>query len=221
MRVQVIMKNSTESALRLCQYIAGSIGLIVFSLGVSTPVLAHHALSGKLPGNGWEGFLSGLAHPVIGFDHFAFVVAVGLLAATKRQGIGLPIAFVLAALVGTGMHLWSFNLPIPEILVSASVLVFGGMLAMQRSPNFWILLGLSAIAGLFHGYAYGESIIGAEMSPLFAYLLGFTAIQIAIASGAYSVGKLVLRQSNALSLRYFGFTIAGVGAAFLSAAVFG
>lgn len=214
-----ILPKSASST--LLQSIAGAIGLIGFSLGVSTPALAHHALSGRLPGNGWEGLLSGLAHPVIGFDHFAFVVAIGLLAATKRQGVGLPIAFVFAALAGTGIHLLSFNLPIPEVFVSISVLSFGVMLAMQRSPNFLILLGLSAVAGLFHGYAYGESIVGAEMSPLFAYLLGFTAIQIAIASGAYCVGKFVLRQSNSLSLRYVGFVLCGTGAAFLSAAVFG
>lgn len=215
------MKNFTESALKLGQGVVGAIGLIVFSLGVSTPALAHHALGGRLPSNGWEGFLSGLAHPVIGFDHFAFVVAIGLLAATKRQGIGLPIAFVLAALAGTGIHLLSFDLPIPEIFVSVSVLVFGVMLAMQRSPNFLILLGLSAMAGLFHGYAYGESIVGAEMSPLFAYLLGFTAIQTVIASSAYFIGKLVLRQPDSLSLRHIGFVLCGAGAAFLSAAVFG
>lgn len=216
--MKILAKSASSS---LFQCITGAIGVIIFSLSVSTPALAHHALGGQLPGNGWEGFVSGLAHPVIGFDHFAFVVAVGLLAATKRQGIGLPIAFVLAALAGTGLHLLSLNLPVPEIFVSVSVLAFGVMLAMQRSPNVLILLGLSAGAGLFHGYAYGESIVGAELSPLFAYLLGFTAIQIVVASGAYFVGKLVLRQSNSLGLRYMGFVLCGAGAAFLSAAILG
>ena len=40
------------------------------------PALAHHALGGRIPSNFFEGFLSGLAHPVIGLDHLAFVVAI-------------------------------------------------------------------------------------------------------------------------------------------------
>src|SRR5262249_61127194 len=43
------------------------------------PASAHHLMGGKLPGNAWEGFLSGLGHPIIGPDHFAFVVGVGLI----------------------------------------------------------------------------------------------------------------------------------------------
>lgn len=215
------MKNFAKSALTLCQMLVGAIGLIGFSIGFATPTLAHHAFGGRLPANEFEGFLSGLAHPIIGLDHFAFVVAVGLIAATKQRGLGLPIVFALAALGGTGIHLLSLNLPIPEVFVSASVLTFGVILAMQYNPNFLILLGLGAIAGLFHGYAYGEAIVGAEMSPLIAYLLGFTVIQIAISTGAYFAGKFVLRQPNPLGLRHVGFILCGAGAAFLSAAVFG
>lgn len=215
------MKNFSKSALTLCQMIVGAIGLIGLSVGFSTPALAHHAFNGRLPANVFEGFLSGLAHPIIGVDHFAFVVAVGLLAATMQRGLGLPIVFVLAALGGTGIHLLSLNLPIPEVFVSASVLMVGVILAMQYTLNLPILLGLGAIAGVFHGYAYGEAIVGAEMSPLIAYLLGFTTIQIVIAISAYLVGKSVLRQPNPLGLRHTGFILCGAGAAFLSAAVFG
>ena len=37
--------------------------------------------------------------------------------------------------------------------------------------------GLVAFAGIFHGYAYAESIFGAEPTPLYAYLAGFAIIQ--------------------------------------------
>ena len=57
----------------------------VFSLFVLTsPVLAHHPVAGKVPANFFEGFLSGLAHPILGPDHVAFVVAAGLLASIPR-----------------------------------------------------------------------------------------------------------------------------------------
>ena len=134
----------------------------------------------------------------------------------------IPIAFVLASLVGTGIHLLNLNLPAPEFFISASVLLFGVLLAMKNRPSANIVIGLGALAGLFHGYAYGEAIVGAEMSPLFAYLLGFATMQMLIAFGAYWVAKrLGNSQQGALNLRFAGFTLAGVGAAFLSGVVLG
>jgi hypothetical protein len=68
--------------------------------GFFSPAFAHHALGGKLPATAWEGFLSGLAHPVIGLDHLAFVVAIGLVAAGQPWRYGIPLGFVLAGLGG-------------------------------------------------------------------------------------------------------------------------
>jgi urease accessory protein len=186
-----------------------------------TPAFAHHPSGGTVPTNWIEGGLSGLAHPIIGIDHFAFVVAIGLLAATKRQGFWLPIAFLCFALVGTGVHLLNLDLPTPEVFISLSVLLFGILLAMQHRPNLAIVVGLGAIAGLFHGYAYGEAIIGATMAPLVAYLIGFTFIQLAIALSTYFIARQILKKSESQKLRYAGFVLCGAGAAFLSAAVLG
>ncbi len=79
----------------------------------------------------------------------------------------MPITFTLMALVGTGMHLMGLNLPLPEVIISASVLLFGILLALKQPPAPFIVLALAAISGLFHGYAYGEAIVGADMGPLF------------------------------------------------------
>ncbi|GAB4368945.1 MAG: HupE/UreJ family protein [Elainellaceae cyanobacterium] len=182
---------------------------------------AHHAMGGGLPATELEGFISGLAHPIIGLDHFAFVVAIGLLAATKPQGPWLPIGFVLAALAGTALHLLAFDLPVPEIFISVSVLVIGVLLTLTNRPRLVLLVVLSAIAGLFHGYAYGESIIGAEPNPLVSYLLGFTTIQLGIAAFAFTLGKWVLANSSAAILNRIGFVLCGAGAAFLSTALLG
>lgn len=193
------------------------IGLCVLLL--ANPVSAHHAMGGEVPTNFGQGFLSGLAHPVIGIDHLVFVVAAGLLAVTKRRGLWIPIAFVLAALVGTTLHLSSVNLPASEFLIAASVLVFGVLLALPQSPSLVVMIGLGVIAGVFHGYAYGESIVGAQMNPLVAYLAGFTLIQLAIALLAAKVGQMTVRlvDQTPPSLRYAGFTICGLGAAFVVA----
>lgn len=148
-----------------------------FLLLVASPAMAHHAIGGRTPSNFFEGFLTGLAHPLIGPDHFAFIVAVGLLAAIKRQGILIPIAFILSAMLGTGLHVLGFSLPGAELLVSGSILLLGILLVMKGSPNTSMIIALAAISGIFHGYAYGESIFGAKVTPLLAYLMGFTTIQ--------------------------------------------
>lgn len=188
------------------------------------PATAHHALAGKTPNNFFEGFMSGLAHPIIGLDHFAFVVAVGLLAALKnKQGIFIPIAFILTTLVGTGIHLLEIDLPFPEIVISVSVLTFGILLAQKNRLNILWLIVSAAVGGIFHGYAYGESIIGAEMTPLVAYLAGFAIIQLVVFLIAFKIGKLTLKVANrpSLSLRFAGFTICGAGIAFLASAILG
>lgn len=189
------------------------------------PATAHHALAGKTPNNFFEGFMSGLAHPIIGLDHFAFVIAVGLLAALKnKQGMLIPIAFILTTLVGTGIHLLEIDLPFPEIVISVSVLTFGILLAQKNSLNLLWLIASAAVAGIFHGYAYGESIVGAEMTSVVAYLAGFAIIQLVIAFIALRVGKFTFKQVTerpSLSLRFAGFTIFGAGAAFVASAIFG
>jgi urease accessory protein len=174
-------------------------------------------LDGQVPANALQGFLSGLAHPVIGLDHLAFVVAAGLLAATKRHGIWIPIGFVLAALGGTGLHLMGLDLPASEFMTAGSVLGFGILLALPQSPNLAVMIGLAALAGIFHGYAYGESIVGAEMNPLIAYLAGFSVIQLAIAVLAAKVGQLTMRLLDRTPqiLRQAGLVISGLGAAFM------
>jgi len=188
-------------------------------LVVASPASAHHAMGGKMPSNFFEGFLSGLAHPVIGVDHLAFIVAIGLVAALKPQGWLIPIAFVSSAMLGTGIHLLGVSLPVVELIVSASILLFGILLAIKNSPNVLMMLALSAVAGLFHGYAYGEAIFGAQTTALVAYLCGFTVIQLVISGAAFFVGQKVLKGDFAnlsTNLRSAGLVICGVGAAFLA-----
>ncbi|MGQ4647726.1 HupE/UreJ family protein [Lyngbya aestuarii] len=219
MKTAKIRINTPEFNVRVLSFLGG-ISLLL----IANPASAHHAFGGKTPSNILEGFLAGIAHPVIGLDHFAFVVAIGLLAALKQRGIFIPVAFILAALAGTGIHLMGFNLPTPELFISASVLGCGVMLARKEYPNLVRLITLAALAGIFHGYAYGEAIVGAEMTSLTAYLVGFTVIQLAISFVAFWVSKSVIKQFGEepkLPLRFAGFAIGGAGAVFLSSAILG
>lgn len=71
---------------RASALIGGALGTML----LAGPAWAHHAMGGEVPGTFAEGLLSGLAHPVIGLDHLAFILAVGLIAASL--GAGLQIA---------------------------------------------------------------------------------------------------------------------------------
>jgi urease accessory protein len=206
------------SLVRIVRSVALVLGIVCSFWSILTlPAIAHHAMDGALPQNGLEGVLSGLAHPVIGLDHLAFVIAVGLLASLQPQGGWLPLVFLGTAVAGTGLHLAGWNLFASELMIATSVLLFGLMLAINI-PDWRVVLGLGAFAGLFHGYAYGEAIVGAGMAPLLAYLLGFTVMQGAIAFGAMRLVKLISQKAmNASpSLRSVGFVMFGMGLAFLS-----
>lgn len=219
---------------RPLKYLTAITAFSSLSLLAATPALAHHAMGGRMPANALEGFITGLAHPVIGPDHLAFIVAVGLLAATKRRGIWIPAAFILAALAGTLLHLASVALPGVELLVAGSVLLFGILLALPEAPALSVMTGLAAAAGLFHGYAYGEAIFGAESTPVLAYLVGFSTIQLTISLLAWWSGQRLLNQALAKAqtglasdlvqtpvIRSIGLVICGVGIAFLSNQIVG
>ncbi|MEM8810469.1 MAG: HupE/UreJ family protein, partial [Cyanobacteria bacterium P01_G01_bin.38] len=176
--------------------------LAVFIL--STPAFAHHPFGGSTPSSFVDGFLSGLGHPVIGPDHLVFTIVVGLLATRLKPQWAMPAAFLAAALAGTGMHLMALNMPAPELFISLSILIFGGLAVYGRSLNTALVVLLAAIASLFHGYAYGEAIVGAEITPLLSYLIGFTAVQGAIMAGAFAIVQRRTPTQRSAWLRYAG-----------------
>ncbi len=193
-------------------------------LSAASRAIAHHALGGKIPSNFFEGFVSGLAHPIIGLDHFAFIVAVGLLAVGLSRGALIPAGFILTALAGTAIHLLKLDLPGSEIIIAGSAIAFGVMLLLQQRPNFIALTAIAAFAGVFHGYAYGESIVGAQMTPLVSYLLGFSLIQYAIALLALLIGnwtKKKFTRPNFSPMQFAGFVICSIGTVFLTSSLLG
>ena len=202
---------------------------VLVLLTFAQPATAHHAHGGETPSNLWQGFLSGLAHPVIGFDHLAFVIGSGLIAAKTKQGWLIPVGFIAATMLGTGVHLQEMNLPLLEVVVSASVLTVGILITVasldeeeESFPYTMVILFGSAIAGIFHGYAYGEAIVGAEMTPLIAYLAGFSLIQLIIALSSYKLAQTLLSQLTTPSLplnRLIGCGITGMGIVFITSAI--
>jgi urease accessory protein len=176
----------------------------LLAAGAPRLAAAHHAMGGAAPRTAWEGLASGLAHPVIGLDHLAFLVAAGILAAgAGRAGAGLLLAFLAAGLGGSLLHLAGIGLGPVELVIAASLLAVGTALfrAGRAVAPFPVLAGLFAGAGLFHGHAFAEAAIGAQTGPVLAYLLGLAAVQGAI---GYGVMALAPRLADGQLRRWAG-----------------
>lgn len=193
-------------------HFAGLAGL--FS-ALSTSALAHHPMGGARPSTFTEGLLSGVGHPIIGVDHLAFVIAVGVAAVLLGSRFLSPLAFVLATVAGTLMHVAAIGLPAVELMIALSLVVLGAVVFLGRQLPVALVAGLFAVAGMFHGFAYGEAIFGAETTPLLAYLAGFGLTQYAIAVVAGSGIAIALGKAKAwadnIPARVAGGMVAGAG----------
>lgn len=188
-------------------------------IGAATPALAHHMMGGRLPSTFMEGLLSGLGHPVIGPDHLAFIIAIGIAAAVVPHGLALIAAFIAASTAGVLVHVAELGLPLAEQLVALTVVIGGTVLALGRGSAAPAWIGLATIAGLLHGYAFGETIVGAERGVLGAYLLGLALIMAAIALGTMALTRLAVGPTGAqsLTLRAAGALVGCIGAVMLVA----
>ena len=182
------------------------LGVLAIMMVITQPAWAHHPMDGKLPQTFLQGLLSGFGHPVIGVDHLAAIVGVGILAALAGRSAAVVLAFSVAVIAGVGLHLSKVNLPAGELLVGLTTLLIGALVIARQSMGAGLAALLFAIAGLVHGYALGESIVGAEASPLVAYLLGLLIMQTAIGVVVYAAVRSLARWPA----RATGLTVAGV-----------
>jgi len=154
------------------------------------PAFAHHPMGGTVPATLWEGFASGIGHPVIGPDHLAFLLAAGVLAATLpgRRGLFAILAFVAGGFAGSLAHVAGIGFGPVEALVALSLLAAGLALLWRGVPAALLPAGF-ALAGLVHGHAFAEAIIGAEATPLVAYLTALAMMQATIGTGAMLLAR--------------------------------
>lgn len=190
------------------------VAMAVVACSLASPALAHHFMGGAVPSTAWQGLLSGLGHPVIGIDHFAFVVSVGLISHLAGRIALLPFLFVAGTVLGCFTHIRGYTIPWAEPALALTVAAAAALVAARAKAPSGLLAPLFVLAGGLHGYAYGESIVGAEPAPLAAYVIGFGAIQfgLALASGA-ALRAIVVRDyvSETRAAR-----IAGAGLALLA-----
>jgi len=192
-----LAKNIQETNLR--GFLAATIVVLLIA---SSSAFAHHPMGGTTPQTLSQGFLSGLAHPVIGLDHLAFLVVAMLLAYVLKGAARflVPLVFIAGSIAGTLFHVGSANIPMSETLVALSVVIGGVLVLTRRSPGALVLGAIFAISGILHGYAYGEAIVGAETTPLLAYLTGLAIIQYGLIIGGILLLDKIVAQSPRAAL---------------------
>jgi urease accessory protein len=195
---------------------AGTIVALMLLLGTD-PALAHHVMDGATPTTFWHGLLSGIGHPIIGLDHLAAVIAVGCLAAMQPHGAPAAVGYVIATMVGAAAHIGEATVPNAEVFVALSVVALGLILFRSNPLRRDLTFALFAAAGLINGYALGETIAGAERTPLLAYFIGLAVIQIAIALAVMFGMRWLMRRASwqMLAVRTVGIFAISVGAVML------
>ena len=109
------------------------------------PAFAHHVMGGELPSTAWQGLLSGLGHPIIGIDHFAFIVGVGLMSHLVGRIALLAFLFVAGTVLGCFLHVQGIALPWSEMAVAVTVAAAALVVGMQVTIPVGILAILIAL----------------------------------------------------------------------------
>jgi urease accessory protein len=179
-------------------------------LSVVTPALGHDESSGG------AGFVTGLLHPALGFDHLLAMLCVGILSVqVGGQAIWyIPGAFVGVMIFGGYLGMNDYSVPAVESGIAMSVLVLGAAIMFGNNVSRWIALICVGVFAVFHGHAHGTE-MPLIADPLF-YGLGFVSGTAVIHLTGVSVGFLARRNNNGhMKLRYGGVMVSLIGTYFL------
>ncbi|MBN3563038.1 HupE/UreJ family protein [Aliamphritea spongicola] len=176
-------------------------------LGLFLPniVLAHQATQ-------VNGFISGLSHPVLGFDHLLAMISVGILSAQigGRAIWTVPATFVVVMLIGGILGMQGVPFISVELGIAASVLALGVALAAAKKMPQGLAMVFVGFFALFHGHAHGTEMPQLAQAELYAlgFVLGTAGIHIA---GVLVGGSSRFVPHGVQLLRYIGAGIAGIG----------
>ena len=162
------------------------------------------------------GFSSGFMHPVLGWDHVAAMIAVGLWGAfLGRPAIWvLPIVFPMVMALGGAIGLSGLHLPAVETGIALSAIVLGAVVALAVRPPTWVAAIIVGSFAIFHGYAHGVEMPRAA-DPL-AYSLGFVIATGLLHLVGIGIGLVVRWPAGKVAVRAVGAAIACAGVAFLT-----
>ena len=161
------------------------------------------------------GFTSGFIHPVLGWDHVAAMVAVGLWGVFLGSPAIwiLPVVFPLVMAFGGALGVIGVPIPAVETGIAASAIVLGAMVAFAARPPIWVAAVIVGVFAVFHGHAHGTELPGAA-NPL-AYSLGFVIATGLLHLSGIAFGMLAHWPIGKITVQASGSVIALAGVGFL------
>ena len=169
--------------------IAGPLFAIAL-LAFVAPAWAHDGPHGA------GGFVAGVLHPILGWDHLVAMVAIGIWSA------------------GASLGMAGIGLPGVEAGIAASAIVLGAaVLAALRAPVPVAMLAVGAFA-ILHGYAHGTEL--PHTANAASYSAGFVVATGLLHLAGVGIGGLVRFPSGRIAVRALGGAIALTGTAFLA-----
>jgi len=176
---------------------AGVAGIV--AVLAASPAFAHHPMGGATPTTLWEGFASGIGHPVIGPDHFVFVVLAALVFSMARSALPPVLTLIVSGLAGTLLRTMSIELPLNEALVALTLVVAGAVVLFRLYAGTGREGAASALAvafaGVVHGFAWGESVVGTDAPVLGSYLAGLAIVQFVVLMALVAAFRAVATRS--------------------------
>jgi urease accessory protein len=191
------------------------VGIAVLTVAITVLATASPAFAHEGTGVA-GGFLSGFLHPILGRDHVAAMVAVGLWGAFLRAPAIwlLPIVFPLVMAFGGALGIAGVPLPAVETGIAASAVVLGVMVLAGARPPLWVAVLIVGTFAIFHGHAHGTELPAA--ADAVSYAAGFV-----IGTGLLHVigitfGLAAKWEAGRVAVRAAGAMIAVAGLAFLT-----
>ncbi|MCD8533050.1 MAG: HupE/UreJ family protein [Saccharospirillaceae bacterium] len=163
---------------------------------ISAAALLMPAAAFAHTGHEVSGFSAGVAHPFTGLDHLLAMLAVGLWAARQSGAArwATPLAFVAMMAVGALAGASSLQLPFTELMIAASVVVFGALIAFNLKKGALAGVLLAGGFAFFHGFAHGAEM--PAMGTLATYGAGFLLATAALHAAGLCIGKCWSQQSG-------------------------
>ena len=139
-----------------------------------------------------SGWTSGFTHPLHGGDHFLTMIAVGVWAAQLRgKSVWLlPVTFVGVMSLGGVAGASGLFLPIAELLILASCVVFTVLIVHKVRFSSQINVAIVAFFAFFHGFAHGQEI--STSASLISYTLGFMVATLLLHGAGILIIKLLV-----------------------------
>jgi urease accessory protein len=186
-------------------------------LSLAAVLALAHAAASAHTGHGTHGLAEDLLHP-FRIDHLLAMLAVGMWSAAALPHGRLwwgPTVFMAALAGGAAAAAQGLVLPLVDVAIALSVMIFGAMLMAPRALPAMAGLPAVAVAAALHGLAHG-----AELPPgaSFAlYAVGFLLTTALLQALGLAFGQRLLAWS-ASAWRFLGAAVSVAGLALLTLA---